>query len=317
MTHTLDILRTLNHETFTSGAQIAQTLGITRASVSLALQRAEHYGVELERRVGVGYRLLEPIDWLDVDKIQQHLAPIPHDYQIQIISEVDSTNNALLTMAEVSRETVLATEWQGQGRGRRGRAWEGVVGGSLMFSIKKVFPEGVATLSGLSLAVGVAMIRALTELGVNDAALKWPNDLVCEKGKLGGVLIEVTGDALGPSTAVIGIGLNIKLPQKLSLTDPYTDLCALGFQHDRNTLLGTLLNHLYQVFTTFEKEGLAPFLNEWEKAHCWQGKAVKLLDGQREVLGTALGITKEGALRLLTNEGEKIIMSGDISLRGA
>ena len=316
MTHTLHILRILNHETFTSGAQIAQTLGITRASVSLALQRAEHYGVMLERRVGVGYRLVEPIDWLDADKIQQYLAQIPHDYQIQIVPEVDSTNTALLKTPEVPRGTVLAAEWQNQGRGRRGRIWEGIVGGSLMFSVKKVFPQGVATLSGLSLAVGVAIIRALTELGVKGAALKWPNDLVCAQGKLGGVLIEVTGDALGPSTVVIGIGLNKKLPLMPDLLEPYSDLCTLGLQHDRNMLLGTLLSHLYSVFIDFEKEGFAPFIAEWEKAHCWQGKAVKLLDGQQELLGKALGITKEGALRLLTHEGEKIIMSGDISLRG-
>lgn len=314
MTNLLDILRLLNHQTFTSGAQIAQGVGITRANVSHVLQRAEDYGVVLERRVGVGYRLQAPIEWLDINKIEQALTGVKHDYHLQLLSEVDSTNTHLLKNSEASHGAVLATEWQSKGRGRRGRTWQAAVGGSLTFSLKRVF-QGMASLSGLSLAIGVAIIRALEELGIKGVALKWPNDIICAQGKLGGVLIEVNGDPLGPTTVVIGIGLNVKLPAMVTLTEPYTDLCALGFQADRHTLWAKLLIHLYQVLSVFEKERLAPFIKEWEAAHCWQGQKVKVLEGQRVLLGTALGITSEGALRLLTTEGEKVIMNGDVSLR--
>lgn len=314
MTHTLGILRLLNPQTFTSGAQIAQKMGITRACVNHALQRTEDYGVVLERRVGVGYRLQEPIEWLDMNKIQRGLTGVKHDYHLQIVPHIDSTNTALLKNPEALHGTVLATEWQSKGRARRGRTWQAVVGGSLVFSLKRVFQE-MASLSGLSLAIGVAIIRAIKELGIEGVALKWPNDIVCAQGKLGGVLIEVSGDTSGATPVVIGIGLNVKLPSMMMLTQSYADLNTLGFRQDRHILWAKLLIHLYEVLTIFEKETLFPFVTEWEAAHCWQGKKVKVLDSQGVLEGTALGITVEGALRLLTPEGEKIILNGDVSLR--
>ena len=105
----------------------------------------------------------------------------------------------------------LAAEWQSAGRGRRGRAWTAIAGGSLTFSLGWKFEQGAGFLAGLSLAVGVAVVRALEAEGFKDVALKWPNDLIHRHLKVGGILIELNGDALGPTTTVIGVGLNVRI----------------------------------------------------------------------------------------------------------
>lgn len=316
MVDTLQILRTLNHETFTSGAQIAKQLGISRACVSQALQRAESYHVQLERRVGVGYRLCQAIDWLDAEKVKRLLGKLAAYYSFTVTSSVDSTNKILMADQHVPDGQVLAAEWQSQGKGRLGRSWQAVVGGSLMFSVKKIFPQGVAALSGLSLAVGVAIMRGLKHMGIQGAALKWPNDIVCAAGKLGGILVEVKGDALGPSDIVIGIGLNYLLSDQLKAMQSYADFKSLGLTQDRNTLWATLLTHLYAVLAQFEAEGFAPFIREWEAAHLWQNQQVDIIhDNQLKASGEAIGITSHGGLRLKIEGHEKIFSSGDISLR--
>lgn len=317
MIDTLQVLRALNHETFTSGAQIADALKVSRACVSQALRRAENYGVVLQRRVGVGYRLSQPIDWLDRQKILTLLGPVAQHYTVTVVPETMSTNAALFKNSQAPHGQVLATEWQWQGKGRQGRVWHGAVGDSLMFSVKLVFAHGITRLSGLSLAVGVAIIRALHSENIHGVALKWPNDIVCTQGKVGGVLVEVSGDALGPGEVVIGIGLNCRLPGLAGDIQPYSDLQSLGSQGDRNVLLAGLLKHLYEVLSLFRQQGFAPFVAEWQGMHLWQDKPVNLLrNGQVFVSGKVAGITPEGFLRLQVDGQEQIFFSGDISLRG-
>jgi BirA family biotin operon repressor/biotin-[acetyl-CoA-carboxylase] ligase len=282
--------------------------------VSQALQRAEYYNVQVERRTGVGYRLYQPINWLEAEKVNARLGELAAYYTLTVTADVESTNKTLLADQHAVDGQVLAAEWQSQGKGRLGRSWQGVVGGSLMFSVKKVFPQGVSGLSGLSLAVGVAIIRGLKQMGGHKVALKWPNDIVCSTGKLGGILIEVKGDALGPSEIVIGIGLNYVLSPQLKTT--YADLYALGITQDRNTLLATILTQLYQVLDQFEQLGLTPFIAEWEAAHIWQNQAVDILHNQQiQASGKAVGISTQGALRVMIEGQEKSFFSGDISLR--
>jgi BirA family biotin operon repressor/biotin-[acetyl-CoA-carboxylase] ligase len=316
MIKTLSLLRLLNHQTFTSGASIAQTLGTTRTSVSKALRRAETYGVTLQRRQGVGYRLLHPIHWLDAGTIKAQLDTLTKNYHVMSLDEVNSTNQLLLNDTTAKPGTVLAAEWQTQGKGRLGRHWHGELGGSLMFSLKAEFPQGISALSGLSLAVGVAIVRALRQLGVQEAALKWPNDIVCKQGKLGGVLIEVIGDALGPSQAIIGIGLNYHLTRPLLTEQAYANLVQLGLRTDRNTLLAHLLKALDLVLQQFVQSGLTTLMAEWEAMHLWQNKEIDIITAKQTITGTALGITSQGALRVNIKGTVQQFFSGDVSLRG-
>ena len=210
---TLPILRLLSDGEFHSGEVLAAQLGVSRASIWNALRDIELWGIELYKVRGRGYQMPIPIEWYEYEKIAPHLARQAEQLQLQILDVAESTNSLLLKsiVQGEGHGRCLVVEMQTHGRGRRGRSWQSALGGSLSFSVLWQFNVGVSQLSGLSLAVGVALARALRELGVSDIQLKWPNDVLHGYHKLGGVLIELQGDALGPSATVVGVGLNYRL----------------------------------------------------------------------------------------------------------
>ena len=176
-------------------------------------------------------------------------------------------------------------------------------------------------MSGLSLAVGVAMMRTLGKLGVVGVGLKWPNDVLNDQGKLAGILIEAQGDMLGPSVVVIGIGLNLRLPQEVAqrIDQPVSDLAHVVAElPERNQLLALLLQEMADMLGAFAQQGFTPLRAEWESYHVYQNRQVKMLlpDGT-QVAGIVRGVTDEGALRVETKQGEQVFNAGEISLRGA
>lgn len=314
MSKLIPFLRHLDADHFTSGEEIAERLGISRASVSTALSHAEEYGITIERRHGLGYRLNRPIEWLDERAIRAELAPAS-TFTLEVVDQSESTNRALLAAPQHGR--VLVAEWQSGGRGRMGRKWQGILGGSLMFSLVWSFPHGPAQLAGLPLAVGAALARAIDAAGVRDIGLKWPNDLLLPTGKAGGILIEMQGDALGPAQVVIGVGLNLYLPEGLDpLDQPIAALEKHGLHLGRNALLGHILAELERTLPRFAAEGFAPLRSEWEAHHAWHQQAaqVHMPDGQT-LQGIILGVSDEGALRLQVEGQLRLIHSGDVSLR--
>lgn len=317
MTDTLSILRALSADQYTSGAMLAERFSCSRASISSALSQSEHYGIQLERKHGVGYRLIHPIEWLDAGLATSQLAANT-ELQIQCCSEIESTNRQLLSLARHGQ--ALAAEWQTAGRGRRGRRWEGEPGGSLLFSLSWQFDGGPSRLAGLPLAVGLSVAETLAAQGVSDIALKWPNDLLLPAdgawAKTGGILIEMQGDALGPSLVVIGIGLNLAPPMH-EIGQPAAGLQAHGLACGRNALLGLLLAGLEKMLHEFASSGFTPAQQiAWERYHAWQQKPVTAYLPDGSVLnGIACGISADGCLRLQGDAGETLLGSGDISLR--
>ena len=300
--------------------------------MSQVLKDAEAAGLAMERIKGRGYRLLEAPDFLDPAAVKAALAAfdagrgITAPITLEVVDEIDSTSTEL--MRRVGRRDVhgvaLAAEWQTAGRGRRGRVWTAIVGGSLLFSLGWRFEQGAGFLAGLSLAVGVAVARALEAEGFAGIALKWPNDLIHRHLKLGGILIELNGDALGPSTTVIGIGLNVRLPAaaRKDIAQPVTDLASVAGRRgpaiDRNRLFARLLTELAAVLRQYANEGFAPFAAEWQHRHAYQGKMVRLLlpDGAT-VTGKVAGVDASGALVLADGPRRARFLSGEISLRRA
>jgi BirA family biotin operon repressor/biotin-[acetyl-CoA-carboxylase] ligase len=214
---------------------------------------------------------------------------------------------------------MLAAEWQTHGRGRRGRPWHSMPGAALTFSLLWRFQQGAGFLSGLSLAVGIAVARALAALGVHDAGLKWPNDVLWRGRKLAGILIEMQGDMLGPSAAVIGIGLNCRMPAVLRdrIDQPVVDLeTACSAAPDRNHALALLLSELANVLDAFAQDGFAPLRNEWQRRHVYQREPVNLaLPDGAVVSGTVEGVADDGALLLATQTGRRRFHSAEVSLR--
>ncbi len=318
---TLPVLRILGDGEFHSGEQLAARLGVSRASIWNALQGVEMFGVRLFKVRGRGYQLADAIEWLARDKVLEHLGAHAETLQVQLVDVIDSTNSVLMQRAfqNSGGAQCLAAELQTQGRGRRGRTWHGALGGSLLFSLLWRFNLGAAQLSGLSLAVGVALVRALQELGVANIQLKWPNDLIHGYRKLGGVLIELQGDTLGPSTAVIGVGLNLRLPDQVKhqIDQAVIDMHSLvPVLPSRNAVLGVALRHLADVLRDFDLHGFESLRLEWQGLHAYQRKPVvmRMPDGA-EIAGVVRGVTPEGALILDTTSGERRFGSGEMRLR--
>jgi BirA family biotin operon repressor/biotin-[acetyl-CoA-carboxylase] ligase len=316
---TFALLRQLADGEFHSGEEMARILGVSRAGVNNALREAEDFGLTLYRVRGRGYCLVDPPQWLDAASIARHLGRRSRDFHLAILDSAPSTNTLLMRrMTEGAPSgSVLAAEWQSSGRGRMGRAWHSGLGNALTFSLLWRFKCGLGSLSGLSLAAGVALIRALHSLGISNARLKWPNDILDGSGaKLAGILVEAQGDMLGPSAVVIGIGLNLTLPRDISvrIDRPAAGLAGKFDQApDRNQLLAALLLELGGILSGFEEKGFAELRAEWEGHHALQNHTVRLtLPDSSHVAGIARGVTNEGALQLEMAQGMRVFHAGEI-----
>jgi BirA family biotin operon repressor/biotin-[acetyl-CoA-carboxylase] ligase len=320
---TFELLRKLADGEFHSGEVLAGNFGVTRATVNNALRDVASYGLTLYSVRGRGYRLARPLQWLDAGLINTGLGSARGELHVEIRDHATSSNALLLQRSAqgAASGSVLAVEWQTAGRGRLGRTWHSGLGDALTFSLLWRFKCGLSGLSGLSLAVGIAMMRALRELGVPDVGLKWPNDVLLNGGKLAGILIEAQGDMLGPSAVVIGVGLNLNVPEDLRerIDQKVSDLASLDVPvPERNEVLAVSLKQLVAVLQEFSESGFASLRAEWESHHVFQQRPVKLLlpDGTH-IAGMVLGATDDGALRLATAQGEQVFNAGEVSLRSA
>lgn len=318
------VLRVLADGEFHSGEALARALAVSRASVWNAVGELQALGLDVYRVHGRGYRLARPFALLERAAIERALGPCAKAFTLELRDTVDSTNSVLLEQAARGAPggAVLAAEWQTGGRGRLGRAWHAGLGEALTFSLLWRFVRGAGALAGLSLATGVAVARALESLGASELCLKWPNDVLWRGAKLGGILIELAGDALGPTAAVIGIGVNVRLSPatRAAIGQPAADLEAAcgGTAPDRNAVLAAVLGELADTMARFEHEGFGPLREAWERRHAYQDRAValRLPDGAR-VEGRARGVTENGALLLERAGAVHRFHSGEISLRPA
>jgi BirA family biotin operon repressor/biotin-[acetyl-CoA-carboxylase] ligase len=320
---TFPILRLLADGKFHSGETIAKQLKVSRATVWNALQDAESLGIEIFSVRGRGYKLLQPVTLLDEQAVLSAMGTQSALLKLEIHDHLESTNTYLMKKLSdgQTHANCVAANLQTKGRGRRGRTWQAGLGASLTFSVLWRFQCGAADLSGLSLAVGIALIRALHSLGVTQAQLKWPNDVLIDREKLAGILIELQGDMEGPSIAVIGMGINLNLPAniKQQIDQPATDLASVMQEPiNPNALLGAALKHLTDVLSTFEQRGFASVRDEWTRHHAYHLQAVKVLNPNgSETSGTVINVAEDGNLLVKTAFGEQRFSSGEISLRAS
>ena len=262
-----------------------------------------------------------PPDFVRLDRaaIWSGLSPAQREAlaTIHIAVETASTQSDALAADVPPRGCALfLAEHQRAGQGRQGRGWiSAPAEASLAMSLSRHFDVSMATMSGLSLVVGIAVAEALECEGVG---LKWPNDLVASGRKLGGILVNLRASPAGGCEAVIGIGINLCLPDAAGIDQPWTDLARCGARaRTRNELVAAVLERLLPALASFETQGLAPFLPRWERLDALAGRQVRVLDGERVHEGRLDGITANGALRLRDGEEERIFHSGEVSLRPA
>jgi BirA family biotin operon repressor/biotin-[acetyl-CoA-carboxylase] ligase len=258
---------------------------------------------------------------LDKQLICSHLSSIARTFihDIQIFNSVTSTNDILLKAIKSSPEKIIAlfAETQTAGRGRQGRTWISPANTNIYFSLSWHFEKSVGALSGLSLVIAIAIVRALKDLGIREAIkIKWPNDLMFENKKLGGILIESNSINSKKSSLIIGIGLNVNLAEDpiAEINQPWTSLFKITHQlQDRNLLSALLLNKLSVILPEFEKNGLENFQAEWNTHDALLGKYCEIKMGSQYKSGISLGINALGELLLKTDKNiiEKI-NSGEI-----
>jgi BirA family biotin operon repressor/biotin-[acetyl-CoA-carboxylase] ligase len=317
------LLTTLADGHFHSGTELGAKTGRTRAAVWKAIQALQASGLEVFSVRGKGYRLAQPLELLSHDAILQHLGAAGRAglARLDLFDDIASTNAYLLELAKQGELSGYAcgAEQQHAGRGRRGREWVSPPGGNIYLSLLWCFQSGVAQLGGLSLAMGLAVTRALADIGLAEARLKWPNDILVGQRKLAGVLLEMTGEAAGPCSVVIGIGLNVRAPAGLmaGIEQPWTDLASVlpGRTLPRNRLVGRLLEHMIDVIRQFEQQGFQSLQPEWNRRDACADQPVELQLPDRRVRGIARGVDTSGALLLLHDDAVQRFHSGEISLR--
>ena len=324
-----EVLKILADGQFHSGTELGQTLGLSRAAIHKAIKALAEASIEIHRVSGRGYRLPEPCQLLDDIQILLHADNTIKADQLHILQEVDSTNQFLMQMARQQGVSghVCISECQHQGRGRRGRKWQTTPYNNITLSVAWQFVNGTAAMTGLSLAAGVAIADAVSEYGIEGTGLKWPNDLVWQEDsenapilKLGGILVDIQGEADGPAMAILGIGLNVRILQATAedIDQPWVDLSTIsGSSVDRSRLSGLIIRHVLHMLIRFEEEGFSPFRRHWQSKHLYSGKQVRLIHAERELHGKVLGIDQFGGLQLEQLSGERLtIHAGEISLRG-
>jgi BirA family transcriptional regulator, biotin operon repressor / biotin---[acetyl-CoA-carboxylase] ligase len=323
------LLRALADGESHSGAELARELGVTRSAIWKTIRKLARWGLDVSAVPGVGYRLARPIDLLDARALRRALAPrtARRLSRLEVFTELDSTNRWLLGAAppQPGELAVCLAEFQTAGRGRRGRRWLAPLGGGLCISAGWQFQGAPRDLSALTLAVGVVARRALADAARVDVALKWPNDLVVDDRKLGGILLELAAQAQGRCYVVAGIGINVALPQKsLTVLSDWPrgaiDLATAmrGTPPPRAVIAARLLDGLADLFAAFAETGFAPYRAEWRDADYLRGRRVKLDDPAAPANGTARGIDIDGALLIETANGaRRRVISGDVSVRSA
>jgi BirA family transcriptional regulator, biotin operon repressor / biotin---[acetyl-CoA-carboxylase] ligase len=314
-------LRLLADGRFHSGVEVARALGRSRASLSEALKRAPELGVEVFSVPGKGYRLREPIEFLDAAEATRALGDSAKRVRVEVVESIDSTSNRLLAQgaAGAASGACLAAEWQSCGRGRRGRSWVSAVGGSLTFSLLWRFERGAGHLGGLSLAAGAAIARGLADCGVARVQVKWPNDVIVDFRKVAGILVETNGEMQGPTVAVIGVGVNYRLADTVidRIDQPVTDVARCSERvPPRSALLGTLVGRLAQALEDFEARGFDGVRGAWRSLHAYQGRRVRVLPARQPAFDAeVLDVAADGALVVSTPSGPMHLSSADISLR--
>jgi BirA family biotin operon repressor/biotin-[acetyl-CoA-carboxylase] ligase len=312
-----------------SGEDLARRLSVTRAAIWKSIPKLADWGLEIDAVPGVGYRLARPIDLLDARALRAALAPSTRKRvaELEVFTELDSTNRYLLDSAAppAGKIAVCIAEFQHAGRGRRGRRWTTPFGSGLCLSAAWQFAGPPADLPALALAVGVVARRALAEAAGVSIGLKWPNDLVLDDRKLGGILVELNAESHGRCHVVAGIGINVALPKRAlaSLSDwprGAIDLATAAplARPSRLSVAARLVDGLADLFAGYSKSGFAPFRAEWARADCLAGRRVELDAAGGPIVGTATGIEADGALVIETEEGHRQrVVSGDVSLRSA
>ena len=318
------ILKILADGKFHSGQELADRIKVSRTAIWKQLNKIREKQLDVRAIKGKGYQLSEPLELLQVDRILKSISLKPGISidTINILFSIDSTNQYLLDQLSTSpiHSSVVLTEHQQQGRGRGKNRWESGLGAGIYLSIGWQFALMPNSFSGLSLAVGAVIANCISELTGKFIGLKWPNDLIFEGSKLGGILIESRGQLAGRMDTVIGIGLNVNIFDGIrnKVDQDITDLKAVsGCILSRNELAANLISNIINLLTEYPDCGFVHYLQDWRVRDISRGKVASLNMAGNIIEGTVVDVDDQGNLIMSIDGNLEKFSSGDLSLRMA
>ena len=252
------------------------------------------------------YCLVPSLPLLNPQQISTALFP----YNIYYQPIISSTNEWILqNIPSLKKGDLCVAEYQTAGRGRRGRQWLSPFAGQIMFSFYWTF-DPKKSIEGLSLVIGLAIAEVL------NVQVKWPNDILFNGRKLGGILVEIANHKNGMLNLVIGVGINVSLPKQTEISQPYAEVCEIDPDVERQTLLPKLIQHLYARLNTFEQNGInEEFQQAWQSYNAFSNNEVNVLTEQGTILGIEQGIDERGYLKVLCGNKIQMFNGGEVSLR--
>ncbi|MBU0745007.1 MAG: biotin--[acetyl-CoA-carboxylase] ligase [Gammaproteobacteria bacterium] len=344
------LLKILCDGKYHSGTTLGAKLKVTRGAIWKSIKQLKEYGINIEAKTNLGYRIPGGLELLDKKNITKHIA-IKHKFdanEILIFDELPSTNNYLAdlikekklencerynsdsgklgvrknkkTLKPKSERYFCFAEYQTAARGRFGRNWICTFAQNIYLSLSWQFSREPHELSGLGLVIAVAVAESLKSYGIkNGISLKWPNDVLWENRKLVGILIDLFGEIPHIYNAIIGIGINLNISQEKGdqITQPWCDIAQItGLTPKRNQLAGLLLDNLLEAISTYQDQGLKPFIKKWLKLDAAYGKKVTVITNEQNITGTGMGIDDKGYFLLKDNHGKtRSFASAEVSLR--
>lgn len=296
------------------------------------MSRAPEKPIELDRSALDSSVVSQPLCQQRIAKLTQAAADAIES--IEVLASVGSTNSYLMEIpTAVGKARVCLAEAQKSGRGRRGNKWQSAPNKNIMFSLSWRFSDWPQTLTGLGLAVALVIAERLNRDHELSIGIKWPNDLLIKDEKLGGVLVDVSGNVNEACKVVIGLGLNVHQPDwsknssldqesilKQSHEYAWTDLYSQGVMVDRNELAASLIDELLAMLKEFEHTGFGQFAQRWNSLACHANQLVVVGDANAEncIKGQQVGVNELGALLIKSENGQqRIVSDSNLSLRRA
>ncbi len=297
--------------------------GVSRAAISKQIKVLQGLGYEIESSPRKGYRLIRDPDSLREEVMRAFLQGTRFAVGEYVYKEVTGSTNddiRLLAREGAPEGSMVLSEVQETGRGRRGRPWFGRAGDSLQFSVLLRPPLSPQDATLLPLLAATAIYRALCQLGVDGVEIKWPNDVLIRGRKVCGILCEMSVDMEGIQYAMLGMGMNVNTPGERFPRELWEIACSLasetGRSWRRSEVLAAVLHQMETLIEQTWRGESSGILSGWREGAVTLGRRVNVEMGNGTFLqGTAEDVNGQGALMVRDDAGElHTLYSGEVSL---